>query len=75
MIARKCDRCGKFYEPYKEKNECSSKDVNGIAFVHIKTDNTYSGVIKDGLDLCHECLMAVIAFVKGGSKNDNKRDY
>lgn len=70
MIARKCDRCGKFYEPYTEKNECSSNDVNGIAFVHLKTDGHYSGATNDGHDLCHECLMAVIAFVREAEKSE-----
>ena len=70
MIARKCDRCGKFYEPYKEKNECNMDNVNGVAFVHINTDSTYSGSAKDGHDLCHECLMAVIAFVREVEKSE-----
>jgi|GEM_PF-2978496 len=49
MIARKCDRCGKFYEPYKEKNECNMANVNGVAFVHIDTDSTYSDQLRTGM--------------------------
>ena len=69
MLAKKCDRCGKFYELYTEKSKCRAKDVNGIAFVHICTNGDYSGTKSDGYDLCPECLNAVIDFVNGGTKN------
>lgn len=78
MIAKKCDRCGKFYEPYCEKKRCAAKDVNGIAFVHVRTDGHLEGLKQDGHDLCHDCLGAFIDFMryfdgtkmKGGAENE-----
>lgn len=71
MTARKCDRCGKFYEPYEEKDKRFQFVVNGIAFVRVKTDSSYSGAGEDGHDLCPECLTAVIDFMFGERKNND----
>ena len=70
MIARKCERCHKYYDEYQEKKLTAGKDVNGIGFVHVKRDGNWSGVKEDAMDLCPECLHAVIDFVNGGAKND-----
>lgn len=65
MIVRKCDRCGKCYEPYRDNGKHTiAKDVNGIAFVNIDIKGNYTGRSIDGYDLCPECLKAVIDFMK-----------
>ena len=43
--AKKCDRCGAFYEPYKT-------DINIITGVIITTDSLKT----DGFDLCPDCM-------------------
>ena len=39
MITKKCDRCGKFYELYNNKN--SEKNINGILTVNIDNSQNY----------------------------------
>lgn len=69
-IAKKCDRCGKYYEPYRDNGKHNiNNDVNGIAFVHIKLNDGYSGIPADGHDLCRDCLDKVIEFIDGGRAN------
>lgn len=70
MRARKCDRCGSFYDEYAEKTRCRGKDVNGVAFVHKCTDGDFTGYKADAYDLCPCCMTAVLDFVKGGTKDD-----
>lgn len=70
MIARKCDRCGKYYEPYRADNGSCARNVNGMAFVHKTISGGYSGDDDDGYDLCPECLRAAIAFIKEGKKSE-----
>lgn len=51
MTARKCDRCGKLYEPYNSQND--SKHINGLIFVNVDEQRKYYG---HGInDLCPEC--------------------
>lgn len=52
-LARKCDVCGKFYEPYG----LQVGDKNGIKFVRTNSDLTISNL--DKLDCCKECLAAI----------------
>lgn len=49
--ARKCDRCGKLYEPYNLRND--SNHINGLIFVNVDEQRKYynHGVI----DLCPDC--------------------
>lgn len=49
-LAKKCDRCGKFYEFYKIKG---NNDFNGVATIEILNNRNYHS--KDILDLCSEC--------------------
>ena len=70
MIARKCDRCGKYYEPYRSNHDGFEEGVNGISFIHMKTNRECSSAVKDRYDLCPECLRAAIAFIKEGKKDE-----
>ena len=69
-IARKCDRCGKFYEfyPLGHKSQC-----NGVQRIYI----TITGGYDSGkpCDLCPECMKAFDEFmVNGKFVEENKND-
>ena len=49
--AKKCDRCGKLYEPYNTKND--SKNFNGIMTVNIDACGEYYD--HNPMDLCPKC--------------------
>ena len=56
--ARKCDICGKLYEPYGLK----VGDTNGISFVRIDWNRNYTN--QNILDCCEECLNAIEELIK-----------
>lgn len=51
--AKKCDRCGTFYDSYTTKLDGS--EVNGIKLIRITDQGTYFSVGKC-TDLCKTCL-------------------
>lgn len=51
MLAKKCDRCGKFYESY------GNSEMNGV-YIISKFDVRES-IIKN-IDLCRECMNSFI---------------
>lgn len=61
MNAKKCDRCGKYYEEYN-----LLKGTNGICFCKkFYSSHSGFGVSHDlCIDLCPECMADVKAFVK-----------
>ena len=50
-IAKKCDRCGVFYESYNVKYD--SKKINGILTLNIDDEQRYFPNKK--IDLCPKC--------------------
>lgn len=48
--AKKCDRCGKFYEVYNTTND--SENINGIVTLNLDNHRKY---YHEPLDLCPEC--------------------
>lgn len=63
--ARKCDRCGKFYEPYFCDDQSRfALDVNGIAFAKIFSDGEPRVLNNDSYDLCQKCLDDMHEFLK-----------
>lgn len=50
-VAKKCDRCGRFYEEYNIKND--SSNINGIMKLNVDRHQKYFG--HDVIDLCPEC--------------------
>lgn len=84
MNARKCDRCGGYYEPYSVWNGASGvasreKKPSGIMFTLTNGDNTqlcqaeYSELPDTGKrskDLCPKCMDELLAWWKAGAKND-----
>lgn len=65
-LAKKCNRCGKYYDPYPagNRNRC-----NGIRKCFILDNGTVS-YNNDAIDLCEECMKAFDEFMIGG-KFDN----
>ena len=64
MIAKKCDRCGVYYDTYNVKR--NRGNVNGIMFLNIDERGDYFG--HKAIDLCPECMKAVKNFVQGVGK-------
>lgn len=59
MKARKCDRCGTFYEMYQTSR--GTGHANAVRLVEITpTDNTNN---KDKYDLCSECMAELVNFL------------
>lgn len=68
MTAKKCDRCGSFYDPYTLDScqlitEHSSKDSSSEAFRYevIKDCHPYPDTIK--IDLCINCKSELIKWL------------
>lgn len=66
-MARKCDRCGGYYEEYNRKKRFVDP-VNAVAFVSRHRDGGWTGDKRDSFDLCPNCLEAVANFVRGEEK-------
>ena len=50
-LAKKCDRCGNFYESYNTTND--SKNINGIMTLNLDEQGRYYE--HKPLDLCPNC--------------------
>lgn len=82
--ARKCDRCGCFYEPYSiwsggSERASRSGKPSSIIFTLTDENNTkycvsaYSDIPETGTrtkDLCSECMDELLAWWKRGANND-----
>lgn len=68
MNAKKCDRCGKYYDSYGINND--PNNTNAIMFVNADKDGRYFS--HEVIDLCPECKNEVKEFVdnKHGNKNN-----
>lgn len=66
MNAKKCDRCGKYYDSYGTNSD--HKNTNAVMFVNVDRNGHYfsHGII----DLCPECMNEVKESVKanGGTE-------
>ena len=50
-LAKKCDRCGKFYEAYNTKND--RENISGIMTLNLDDNGKFYS--HEPLDLCPEC--------------------
>ena len=50
-LAKKCDRCGKFYDEYNFARD--DKNINGIMTLNLDDQDDYYA--HDPLDLCPSC--------------------
>lgn len=58
--AKKCDRCGKFYEKNLAKSDDANRVVSGVAFM-----NPWNSVTFDPKDLCDNCIADFKRFMAG----------
>lgn len=67
-VARKCDRCGAFYDRYNENNNDSIENSNAMAFIiHYKND-TYNTCKH--FDLCPDCKDKLVNWIlEGGNES------
>lgn len=65
--AKKCDRCGKFYENNK-KHETSGR-IHGSKLTGISTTDTNTCSDK-WFDLCDDCLTDLFEFLSGKELKD-----
>ena len=64
MNAKKCDRCGEFYDIYKgiKFEEKTSQDTfNRLV---ICEDKLIAGCASKGFDLCPACMKSLILWIK-----------
>lgn len=61
MRARKCDRCGAFYEHYEAKR---GYKPNAVRTIERRISDNYSDI--DIYDLCPVCMSAFEAFIAAG---------
>lgn len=74
-VSKKCDRCGKHYDPYRDNGKHKiGYAVNGIAFVCMTNNDSNSGRVANGFDLCPNCLDAVVAFVMNPDESEAHDD-
>ena len=68
--AKKCDRCGKFYDEY---NTCrNNKKPNGIQVISLDTNHKYFEYAL--IDLCPECMDQFQEWLKpvGNTKSEEE---
>lgn len=74
--AKKCDRCGSFYDQYSNVTSVMDVDtvrsMNGVSFININTENVYT--TKFTYDLCPSCLDSLIEFMNIRKKYSNLTD-
>ena len=63
-MAKKCDRCGKFYETYNTRN--NRENISGIMTLNLDDQGKY--YYHEPLDLCPECKDAFEKWMKNGDK-------
>lgn len=65
--AKKCDRCGKFYDVYNSAN--SNKKINSL--IRANTDGKRQYFAQEIIELCPECMNVFEVWLKNeGEKND-----
>lgn len=65
--AKKCDRCGKYYDK-NEKHETSGK-IHGRKLAGVKTIDT-NDCWYNHFDLCDDCLTDLFEFLSGKELKD-----
>ena len=67
-IAKKCDRCGLYYDPYNyEKN---AEKINGIKLMNIHSDSDNRCFSHGPYDLCPACSNEFMKWFKKENKNE-----
>ncbi len=65
--AKKCDRCGKYYDDYDGVAFSEAITANRYDRMNlVRADDYYSKCKR--FDLCPDCMSALISFIKQGEK-------
>lgn len=59
--AKKCDRCGKFYDAYEPIN-----DASGFRFI-----NSWNGALQGIYDLCPDCMEELTKWLTNPKEEKN----
>lgn len=68
-IARKCDRCGKFYAPFEES--VISTLVQEILSLSKTPTQKHIETVVNSLDLCDECQKNLLEWFNNNTEGDN----
>lgn len=63
-LARKCDRCGVFYDRYNENKSYNVEDTNSMAFTFRYSNNTHD--VCKYFDLCPKCKDELVEWILKG---------
>ena len=66
MNAKKCDRCGKFYDVYGESND--KGNPNSILFASVDTQGRYFSY--NYIEFCPECINKIKEFVNNKTEEN-----
>lgn len=73
MRAKKCDRCGKYYEHYEGITQFrASEKANALLLIDRDLDEKYWE--RKTCDLCPECMKMLERFVRGGAVSAAKKE-
>lgn len=68
MNAKKCDRCGKFFDLYTVTNKMGSKFENGVNYlIQANECSEYSCCQKKVYELCLDCCESFNEWIEKGS--------
>ena len=70
-LAKKCDRCGKFYEHYPVGN--IPGEYNALGKVRLGKNGAVEYRSSD-MDLCPDCMYSFIKFMKGSKVVEDKNN-
>lgn len=72
-LAKKCDRCGKFYEQYTVESPNKDGKINSIETIKRDPDGTVDRVNRM-YDLCPECMDSFIYWMKSYYRKETKKE-
>jgi hypothetical protein len=64
MDAKKCDRCGKFYEPYQPGAAHKNSNILIFAEEYVTSDNVSGYCEQRQYELCSDCMLAAVHFMQ-----------
>ena len=72
MLAKKCDRCGKFYAHYEgQKKFKAGERANALNLIDRDLEEKYWS--RKTYDLCPECMGEFEKFIRGGAVSDAEK--
>ena len=71
-VYHKCDRCGRFYKPYKLQSP-EGDGTYSVRMLSTRKDGQKEAVL--GYELCYECACDFLCFLREGHLPENERHY